>query len=89
VHLRERQGDLTVGGLRRRPYRRGAAGIAALEPGPAQRALGVLVVEKIDQPSRLDGTVEVLLQAPGQFGGQSRVCLAGRQSGRVALRSRL
>lgn len=51
LDLREGQGDLAIRTLRRGPQPGGPRGVGALQPGPAQPAGGVLMVEEVRQPS--------------------------------------
>jgi hypothetical protein len=85
VYFRQCQGDLAVGGVRRGPHHRGAARIVSLESRPAQRALGVLVVEQVDQAGGFVRIAEVFVQAAGQFCDQARVRPAGSRGDRVTL----
>ena len=85
MYLRQRQSDLAVGSFRRRPHHRSAAGVVSLKPGPAQRTLGVLMIEKVDQTDGLVSTAEVSVQTAGQLGNQTRIYPAASRGDRVAL----
>jgi len=55
LDIGEREDGFAPCPLGRDPQQGHAAGVGALQPGPAQRTRGVLVVEEVDEPGRWVG----------------------------------